>query len=112
MFQHSLDLVDECGLAFLHVFPYSPRPGTPAAKMPQVKGDVIKERARRLRDKGEVALRQHLEKLVGTQQEILVERGGIGRTPCFTPVRVGNGFEAGTLTTLPIREQDGSYLTI
>ena len=112
MFQHSLDLVDECGLAFLHVFPYSPRPGTPAAKMPQVKGDVIKERARRLRDKGEVALRQHLEKLVGTQQEILVERGGIGRTPCFTPVRVGDGFEAGTLTTLPIREQDGSYLTI
>ena len=112
MFQHSLDLVDECGLAFLHVFPYSPRPGTPAAKMPQVKGDVIKERARRLRDKGEVALRQHLEKLVGTQQEILMERGGIGRTPCFTPVRVGNGFEAGTLTTLPIREQDGSYLTI
>ena len=112
MFQHSLDLVDECGLAFLHVFPYSPRPGTPAAKMPQVKGDVIKERARRLRDKGEVALRQHLEKLVGTQQEILVERGGIGRTPCFTPVRVADGFEAGTLATLPIREQDGSYLTI
>jgi len=112
MFQHSLDLVDECGLAFLHVFPYSPRPGTPAAKMPQVKRDVIKERARRLRDKGEAALHQHLEKLVGTKQDILVERGGIGRTPCFTPVQVGDLFEAGTLATLHIRGEDGSFLQI
>ncbi len=112
MFQHSLDLVDECGLAFLHVFPYSPRPGTPAAKMPQVKGDVIKERARRLREKGEAALQGHLERLVGTEQELLIERGGIGRTPCFTPVQVGNGFDAGKLLSLRIREHDGGLLKI
>jgi threonylcarbamoyladenosine tRNA methylthiotransferase MtaB len=112
MFQHSLDLVDECGLAFLHVFPYSPRPGTPSAKMPQVKGDVIKERARRLREKGEAALQGHLKRLVGTEQELLIERGGIGRTPCFTPVKVGNGFEAGKLLSLRIREHDGGLLKI
>ena len=57
MFARSLDLVDECGLTQLHVFPFSPRPGTPAARMPQVARDVVKERARRLREKGEAALR-------------------------------------------------------
>jgi len=112
MFQHSLDLVDECGLAFLHVFPYSPRPGTPAAKMPQVKGNVIKERARQLREKGEAALQAHLARLVGTEQELLIERGGIGRTPCFTPVRVGDGYEAGSLVKVRIREHDGGHLKI
>ncbi|MCX8504788.1 MAG: tRNA (N(6)-L-threonylcarbamoyladenosine(37)-C(2))-methylthiotransferase MtaB [Beijerinckiaceae bacterium] len=112
MFQHSLDLVDECGLAFLHVFPYSPRPGTPAAKMPQVKGDVIKKRARRLREKGEAALQAHLEHLVGTKQELLIERGGIGRTSCFTPVRVGGGFEAGSLVSVRIREYHCGHLKI
>jgi len=112
MFQQSLDLVDECGLAFLHVFPYSPRPGTPAAKMPQVKGNVIKERARQLREKGEAALQAHLARLVGTEQELLIERGGIGRTPCFTPVRVGDGYEAGSLVKVRIREHDGGHLKI
>jgi len=112
MFQQSIDLVDECGLAFLHVFPYSPRPGTPAAKMPQVKGNEIKERARRLREKGEAALQAHLARLVGTEQDVLIERGGIGRTPCFTPVRVGDGFEAGSLVKERIREHDGGHLKI
>src|SRR5262245_38108843 len=60
MFSRSLDLVEACDLTFLHVFPYSPRPGTPAARMPQVAGPVIKERARRLRQAGEVALRRRL----------------------------------------------------
>ena len=71
--------------------------------MPQVKGDLIKERARRLREKGEAALQAHLQRLVGTEQELLIERGGIGRTPCFTPVRVGEGFEAGTFISAEIR---------
>src|SRR5947208_6287629 len=61
MFARSLDLVDECGLTHLHVFPFSPRPGTPAARMPQVRRDVINERARRLRKKGDEALRRHLD---------------------------------------------------
>ena len=62
MFARSLDLVDECGLTHLHVFPFSPRPGTPAARMPQVAGEVIKERAARLREKGEAALARHLDR--------------------------------------------------
>ncbi len=68
MFARSLDLVDECGLTQLHVFPFSPRPGTPAARMPQVAGDVVKERARRLREKGEAALRRHLDGEVGARR--------------------------------------------
>jgi threonylcarbamoyladenosine tRNA methylthiotransferase MtaB len=102
MFQNSIALVEECGLASLHVFPYSPRPGTPAAKMPQVKGDVIKDRAKRLREAGDQALKRHLERLVGTEQEVLVERGGMARTPCFTPVRVGDTFEPGSFVNIRI----------
>jgi threonylcarbamoyladenosine tRNA methylthiotransferase MtaB len=109
-FENSLRLVDECGLAFLHVFPYSPRTGTPAAKMPQVKGDMIKARARRLREKGEVARATHLQSLIGTTQEILVERGGIARTRCFTQVFVGAQFEPGALVTVKIAGHDGERL--
>src|SRR5882757_495095 len=65
MFSRSLDLVDECGLTHLHVFPFSPRPGTPAARMPQVPRDVAKERARRLRQKGEEARLRFLDTQVG-----------------------------------------------
>ena len=99
MFQRSIELVDACGLSSLHVFPYSARPGTPAAKMPPVPADQIKDRARRLREKGAEALSCHLDRLIGSEQEILVERGGIGRTPCFTPVRVGDGQIAGMVMT-------------
>ena len=95
MFGRSLDLVDECGLTQLHVFPFSPRPGTPAARMPQVAGDVVKERARRLRDKGEAALRRHLDGEIGARRRVLAERGGIGRTPQFTPVRLARAGRAG-----------------
>ena len=80
MFARSLDLVDECGLTYLHVFPFSPRPGTPAARMPQVGREIVKERARRLREHGEAALRRHLDAQVGKTQRVLTERGGIGRT--------------------------------
>ena len=65
MFARSLDLIDACGLTQLHVFPFSPRPGTPAARMPQVDRTIIKERARRLREKGETALRHHLDREIG-----------------------------------------------
>ena len=95
MFGRSLDMVDECGLTQLHVFPFSPRPGTPAARMPQVAGDVIKERARRLRDKGEAALRRHLDGEIGARRRVLTERGGIGRTPQFIPVRLAAAAPAG-----------------
>ena len=73
MFARSLDLVDACGLTQLHVFPFSPRPGTPAARMPQVDRAVIKERARRLREKGDAALRRHLDREIGARRRVLAE---------------------------------------
>src|SRR6202047_2212078 len=78
MFARSLDLVDACGLTHLHVFPFSPRPGTPAARMPQVRRDVVKERARLLRQKGEAALAAHLATQVGTRRHVLAESRKLG----------------------------------
>jgi threonylcarbamoyladenosine tRNA methylthiotransferase MtaB len=86
MFENSLRLVDECELTFLHVFPYSARPGTPAARMPQVDGALIKERARRLREKGEARLTSALQSALGTTQNVLMEKPGLGRTPHFFQV--------------------------
>src|SRR6266851_4045286 len=88
MFARSEVLVEECGLTFLHVFPYSPRPGTPAARMPQVAGPAIKERARRLRAAGEAALRKRLAGEVGATREILIESATAGRTEHFLPVAI------------------------
>ncbi|MDB5651481.1 MAG: hypothetical protein JWL62_3001 [Hyphomicrobiales bacterium] len=88
MFQRTLDLVEECGLTHLHVFPFSPRPGTPAARMPQLAHDVAKERAARLRSLGQVRLAAHLAAQVGREFNVLAERGGLARAPDFTPVRV------------------------
>ena len=85
-FENSLSLVEEAGIAFLHAFPYSPRPGTPAERMPQVDGGVIKARAARLRAAGKAALAKHLAGHVGTEAEALVERGSQARLPDFSPV--------------------------
>jgi threonylcarbamoyladenosine tRNA methylthiotransferase MtaB len=112
MFQRSIELVDACGLSSLHVFPYSARPGTPAAKMPPVPADLIMDRARRLRENCAEALSRHLDRLIGSEQEILVERGGIGRTPCFTPVRVGDGQIAGTVMMAKIKMHNGVHLEL
>ncbi|MEM9123886.1 MAG: tRNA (N(6)-L-threonylcarbamoyladenosine(37)-C(2))-methylthiotransferase MtaB [Pseudomonadota bacterium] len=94
MFDQTLALVDECALAYLHVFPYSPRQGTPAARMPQVPKDQIRERARRLRAKGESALAGFLAGHVGTTAEILVENGRMGRLENFAPVDLAGDPEA------------------
>ena len=98
MFTRSLDLVDECGLTQLHVFPFSPRPGTPAARMPQLDRAIVKERARRLREKGEAALRRHLDREMGARRRVLTERGGIGRTEQFTAVRLAAPVEPGAFS--------------
>ncbi|WP_321487975.1 tRNA (N(6)-L-threonylcarbamoyladenosine(37)-C(2))-methylthiotransferase MtaB [uncultured Hyphomonas sp.] len=87
-FENSVRLVDDCGLAFLHVFPYSPRPGTPAARMPQLDKALIKERAARLRETGENALKTHFSRHIGELREVLVERGAAARLPDFTPVKL------------------------
>ena len=88
MFEQSLRLVEDCGLTHLHVFPFSPRQGTPAARMPQLPRDMVKERAARLRTVGDVAAMAHRERLVGQRRSLLVERGGIGRCEDFTPCRI------------------------
>jgi threonylcarbamoyladenosine tRNA methylthiotransferase MtaB len=84
MFGQSLSLVDAVGLTRVHVFPFSPRPGTPAARMPPVNGAVIHERAARLRAKGEAAFSAHLTAEQGAVRRLLVENGGVGRTEQFT----------------------------
>ncbi|MEZ5849769.1 MAG: tRNA (N(6)-L-threonylcarbamoyladenosine(37)-C(2))-methylthiotransferase MtaB [Hyphomicrobiaceae bacterium] len=88
MHAQSLRIIEECGLAHLHVFPYSPRKGTPAARMPQVPRDVIRERAAALRQKGEAGLAAHLAQQVGRELPVLMERDGTGRTPDFSEVLV------------------------
>ncbi len=87
MFENSLRLVGDCGLTWLHVFPYSPRKGTPAARMPQVDGATIRARAARLREAGEAAVARHLAGLVGQVREVLTENPRMGRTECFAEVR-------------------------
>jgi threonylcarbamoyladenosine tRNA methylthiotransferase MtaB len=110
MFERSLSLVDECDLTFLHVFPYSPRPGTPAARMPQVAGGAIRERARRLRAAGEVALRRRLAQEIGATRNVLIESATQGRTEHFLPVAI-SGEVPGAVRRLAIAGHDGARLT-
>jgi len=110
MFNRSLKLIDECGLTQLHVFPFSPRPGTPAARMPQLDRAIIKERARCLREKGEAALRRHLDREVGRTRRVLAETRALGRTEQFTPVRLVTPIEPGTILDLTMSGHDGRHL--
>jgi threonylcarbamoyladenosine tRNA methylthiotransferase MtaB len=90
MFRRTLDLVEECGIAHLHVFPFSPRPGAPAARMPQIAPEVIKARAQRLRALGDRMLLRHLEAQRGKRLRFLAERGGVARAEDFTLARAPN----------------------
>lgn len=110
MFSRSLDLVAECGLTFLHVFPYSPRPGTPAARMPQVAGPAIKERAKRLRAAGEAALRRRLQAEIGATRDVLIESEAQGRTEHYLPVAIA-GERVGDVVPVRIASSDGERLT-
>ena len=112
MFDNSLKLIAECGLTFLHVFPYSRREGTPAARMPQVKGPAIKTRAARLRAAGEAALVRHLDAQAGRSHRILTEGSRIGRTEQFTEVAFTSDQSEGTLLTATITGHDGTRLTV
>jgi threonylcarbamoyladenosine tRNA methylthiotransferase MtaB len=104
MFENTMALVDDAGLSYLHVFPFSPRKGTPAARMPQVAREVVKERAGRLRAKGDVALAARLTSLVGSEQTLLVEKNNIGRTVCFAQAHVVG--TAGPGETIRVRVTD------
>jgi threonylcarbamoyladenosine tRNA methylthiotransferase MtaB len=109
MFENSVRIVEEAGLTHLHVFPYSPRMGTPAARMPQVDRGVAKARAARLRAVGEAAHRRHLASLVGTAQRVLVERERLGRTEGFTLTAIDAG-RPGEIVDAVITGQDGERL--
>jgi threonylcarbamoyladenosine tRNA methylthiotransferase MtaB len=110
MLQNSLDLVDECGLTHLHVFPFSPRPGTPAARMPQVARELVKERARRLRERGTLALIRHLDGEVGGTRRVLTESRAMGRTEQFTKVKLTQPAEPGRILALKMTAHDGRQL--
>jgi threonylcarbamoyladenosine tRNA methylthiotransferase MtaB len=110
MFSRSLNLIDDCGLTFLHVFPYSPRPGTPAARMPQVAGPVIKERAKRLRAEGDLALRRRLQSEIGKTRAVLIESDSQGRTEHYLPVAIA-GRQVGSVLPIRIGGHDGERLT-
>jgi threonylcarbamoyladenosine tRNA methylthiotransferase MtaB len=111
MFARSQQLVEACGLTFLHVFPYSPRPGTPAARMPQIAGDAIKDRARRLRATGDAALQRRLAAEIGSTRHVLIESASQGRTEHFIPVAIA-GESPGAVRTLVMAGHDGARLMV
>jgi threonylcarbamoyladenosine tRNA methylthiotransferase MtaB len=110
MFRRSLDLVEECGLAFVHVFPYSPRPGTPAARMPAVPPAVVRERAARLRAAAAAALAADLDRRVGSDGEVLIERPGQGRAECYAAVDIAGVAEPGSVRRMRFLAHDGRTL--
>lgn len=110
MFARSCDALGAYGITYLHAFPYSPRPGTPAARMPQVARETVKERAARLRELGARLLERHLMGEVGRERVVLTERGGIGRTEGFTPVKLSGSPDPGALMPVTIAGHDGRRL--
>lgn len=109
-FANSMKLVEECDLTWLHVFPYSPREGTPAARMPAVDGPTIKARAKQLRDAGEAAVTAHLNAQVGQVHRILMENPRMGRTEQFAEVRFANDQLEGQIVTATIAGIEGNSL--
>ena len=110
MFRRSLDLVEECRLTHLHVFPFSPRPGTPAARMPPLAGAVVKERARQLRERGALALTRYLDGEIGATRRVLTEANAVGRTEQFTQVKLAAAAVPGKILDLKIDRHDGKQL--
>jgi threonylcarbamoyladenosine tRNA methylthiotransferase MtaB len=110
MFENSLRLVEECGLTFLHVFPYSPRQGTPAARMPQVARAAIKDRAARLRAVGDGMVQQHLHAQIGRRHRVLTEAADMGRTEAFTEVTFTTPQPIGEIVEVEISGVSGRQL--
>ena len=110
MFQNSLRIIDDCGLTYLHVFPFSPRPGTPAERMPQLERHIIKERAALLRQKGEQRLDQFLSREVGTTRQVLIETEAMGRTEHFAQVKFQSRMAPGAIVTAQVTGRGASHL--
>ena len=111
-FENALRLVDECDLTWLHVFPYSPRPGTPAARMPQLDGSTIKARAARLRDAGALQVAKHLRAQVDQTRHILMENSHMGRTAQFTEVLFETKQTEGKIVTARITGHSETQLVV
>ncbi|MCR4378052.1 MAG: tRNA (N(6)-L-threonylcarbamoyladenosine(37)-C(2))-methylthiotransferase MtaB [Rhodospirillales bacterium] len=111
LFATTLTNISRWDVQYLHVFPYSARPGTPAARMPQVPGDVAKARAKHLRDAGDAALARHLQNLVGTVQPVLLEKPNFGRTESFAEVTLSGDGEPGTIIDVRLTGSDATTLT-
>jgi threonylcarbamoyladenosine tRNA methylthiotransferase MtaB len=112
MFDNSLKLVTDCDLTFLHVFPYSPRKGTPAARMPQIKGPVIRDRAAQLRAMGEAQLQRHLTTQIGQSHRILTEGPRMGRTEQFTEVTFATDQPQGQIVNATVKGTSAHRLTV
>ena len=110
MFENTLALVDEADLSVLHVFPFSPRKGTPAQRMPQVDRTLVKERAARLRARGSERLAQRLAAMIGREEMVLVEKPGFGRTPCFAPVSFEGELLAGSFARMCVTGTTAEHL--
>ena len=110
MFLNTIKIVDECNLDWLHVFPFSPRPGTPAAKMPQNKKETSKKRAKILREKGEEIKKAHLKNLVGKEVEVFIEKNNSGHTNQFAPVKLEDEFLPGTSVITKIFKSDDNFV--
>ena len=110
MFQNSLALVDDAGLSQLHVFPFSPRKGTPAARMPQLGAAVARERGARLRARGDAARAARFEKLQGATCAVLVEKPGFGHSECFAPVLFEGMAPVGGIVPVTVTGTDGKHL--
>ncbi len=112
MFENSLRIVEDCGLTFLHVFPFSPRPGTPAARMPPVEGQLVKRRAALLRDKGHERLKAFLATQVGASHDVLVETPQLGRTPHFALARFGQQMMPGAIVRAVVTAANDDALQV
>ena len=110
MFERSLAFIEEAGLDLLHVFPFSPRPGTPAARMPQVPKPVIRERAARLRAAGTIARRRAFDRMAGKTASVLVEQPGFGRSEHYLPVRMSRDIAEGEIRHVTIAGADDDAL--
>lgn len=111
MFENSRKLIEEAGIIFNHIFPYSKREGTPAAKMPQINGKIIKERARILRETGQAELQKFLEKQVGKKLKVIVEKDGIGKSENFLDVKIlAKNYQPGEIVEIEVSDFDGKLL--
>jgi threonylcarbamoyladenosine tRNA methylthiotransferase MtaB len=109
MFASTLQHVKDCGLTYLHVFPFSAREKTPAARMPQMSGTIIKSRAAQLREAGAQALSAHLASLTGKEIELLVEQDCLARSPTYAPVKLSTAQPAGALIRARVKSADRQF---